>query len=282
MKNMFLKIGIVVVTIMVVLVSVLLIRGKTENKQNPVATIQIEGYDKPIKLELDPASAPDAVANFIKLANNGFYSNCKLTVGDDKLSVDKSIESARLSNIMEQPQDDYIYGIKGDVMANGVENLINHSKGVITMEISFDNITSYQDLYNSANARFSILTKNINGYNGTYAAFGKVVEGMEVLDEISATNISEEKNNDESTEGNKDTENTENTEDIATEDNSEKEESGASENSEEKTVTIKSISVETYGVDYGVPEVFNFNPKTTNTDESGTVSTDDSVAVDQE
>lgn len=251
MKKTCLKIGIVIVAIAVILVGFLLVRGKTSNKPNPIATIQIEGYDQPIKVELDPQSAPDAVANFIKLANNGFYANCKMTVSDGKISVDESMDKARLSNIIENPQSDYIYGIKGDVLGNGIENLINHTKGVITMEINFSNITSYEDLFNSANARFSILTSNMNGYNGTYAAFGKVVEGMEVLDAIAETNTNTNKA--EETENEATTETTENDTDE-TANNAEEE---ATE--EEKTITIASITVDTFGVDYGIPEVFNFD-----------------------
>ena len=69
MKKIILSILIVLAIIAIVFVGVGLVRQKTYNPQNPIATIQIEGYDKPIKIELDPQSAPNAVANFGVLRN---------------------------------------------------------------------------------------------------------------------------------------------------------------------------------------------------------------------
>lgn len=198
MKKVCLKIGIVVVSIMIIIVGFLFVRAKTSKKTNPIATIQIEGYNQPIKIELDPQSAPNAVANFIKLANSEFYTNCKMTIDDNEISVDESMEKATLSNITEYPQNDYVYGIKGDSLYNGQENLILHNKGVILMETNMGNFTSYEDYFNSANCRFSILTSNASSTNGTSIAFGKVIEGMDVIDEISASNA--DKNKSESSE----------------------------------------------------------------------------------
>ncbi|MBR2786800.1 MAG: peptidylprolyl isomerase [Clostridia bacterium] len=255
MKNVCLKIGIVIVTIAIIVVSFLLVRGKTSNKPNPIATIQIEGYEKPIKIELDPQSAPDAVANFIKLANSGFYTNCKMAVDDEKISVDESTEKARLSNITEYPQNDYIYTIKGDVLGNDVENRINHSKGVITMEIDYTMVSSYQDLFNSANARFSILTDNASGYNGINSAFGKIKEGEDVLDAISAKNDKETQK--------ESTPDSEKADETVESDNNENEAEDVekSDKDDEKTITITSITVDTFGVDYGMPEVFDATSK---------------------
>jgi hypothetical protein len=70
----------------IVFVGVGLVRNKTYKPQNPVATIQFEGYDKPVKVELDPQSAPNAVANFVKLANSGFYSNFKMDIEENRIS----------------------------------------------------------------------------------------------------------------------------------------------------------------------------------------------------
>lgn len=241
MKKTILKIGIVIVLLAIIIEGVVLIKAKTYKPQNPIATIQIEGYDKPIKLELDPQSAPNEVANFIKLSNNGFYNGMALDITDETISVDKSHDKAKMSNLMENPASDYIYGVKGDTLLNGYDNLIKHKKGVITMEWNYDNITSYTDLYNSANYRFSILTKDIDELNGSYAGFGKVVEGMDILDTI-AEKYSAEKTEETETEN-------------KTEENNE---------AKEETIKIKSISVDTFGIDYGVPEVINLNPSTSN------------------
>ena len=87
--------------------------------------------------------------------------------------------------------------------------------------------------YISANCNFCILTEDIENYNGYYAAFGKVTEGMDVIEAIAATRVEE------TTDEN---------------DNSTSEESDDTTNK----ITIKSIAVETYGVDYGNPETVNY------------------------
>lgn len=234
MKKVFLTIGIAIVAIAIIITGVLFIKGKTYKVQNPVATIQIEGYEKPIKIELDPQSAPNAVANFIKLANSGFYTNFKMSIEENRILGNESMQMARLSNIMEYPQNDYVYGIKGDFIANGYdENLIKHKKGVITMERDDYSYFGYtEEGYNSANCNFCILTEDIDNYNGYYAGFGEVIEGMDVLEAIAATRVEvdEDEENDNET----------------TQDDS------------VNTITITSISVDTFGVDYGVPQVVNY------------------------
>lgn len=232
MKKVFLTIGIAIVAIAIIITGVLFIKGKTYKVQNPVATIQIEGYEKPIKIELDPQSAPNAVANFIKLANSGFYTNFKMSIEENRILGNESMQMARLSNIMEYPQNDYVYGIKGDFVANGYDkNLIKHKKGVITMERDDYSYFGYKEEgYNSANCNFCILTQDIDNYNGYYAGFGKVIEGMDVLEAIAATRV----------------------------DVSEDEKDDTKKDDSVNTITIASITVDTFGVDYGVPEVVNY------------------------
>lgn len=225
MKRILLTIGIALVSIAIIIVGWFLIKAKTDKPQNPIATIVVEGYDNPIKIELDPQSAPNAVANFIKLANNGFYTDFKMTIEENRILGDESMEKATMSNIQEYPQSDYVYGIKGDFLQNKVNNLIKHKKGVITMERDdYSYFGLYEEGYNSANCNFAILTKDIENYNGYYAGFGKVVEGMDVLDKISASRVEEKED----------------------------------EKSDKNVITIKSISVDTFGSDYGIPEVVNY------------------------
>lgn len=227
MKKIILWVCILAVTIAVIFVGVGIIQTKTYNPKNPIATIEIEGYEKPIKVELDYKSAENAVENFVKLANSGFYNNYKMTIDEKEIVSNSSNEKARLSRIVENPQNDYIYGIKGDLIANGVNNLIKHKKGVITM---YRNDYSYfgyaEEGYNSANSKFAILTEDNDSYNGRYIPFGKVVEGIDVLDAIKATRVEE----------------TENTE----------------AEDEKNVIVIKSISVDTFGVNYNAPEYNNY------------------------
>lgn len=247
MKKICLSIAIVLVAIAIIFVGVRLVQSKTYDVQNPIATIQIEGYEKPIKIELDPQSAPNAVANFIKLANNGFYTNFKMHIEEDRILGDESMEMAKLSNIMEYPEKDYVYGIKGDFITNGFDNLLKHKKGVITMERDDYSYFGYtEEGYNSANCNFALLTEDLEGYNGYYAAFGEVVEGMDVLEAIAATRVEETEDEadattDESTETTDTAETTETTEEDSV-----------------NVITITSITVDTFGVDYGVPEVVNY------------------------
>lgn len=239
MKKVCLVLGIIATLVGIIFVGTSIVQSTTYKPQNPIATIQIEGYEKPIKVELDPQASPNAVANFIKLVERGFYTNFKMHIEEDRILGDESMEMASLSNIMDYPDDDYKYGIKGDFLANGVENLLKHKKGVITME---RNDYSYYGLseegYNSANCNFCILTQDIDNYNGYYAAFGEVIDGIDVLDAIAATRV--EENND-NTETQESIDNTENVEDSNT-----------------NVITISSISVDTFGVDYGIPEVVNY------------------------
>lgn len=261
MKNVFLKVGIAITTIAIILVSFFLIKAKTYKVVNPVATIQIEGYDKPIKVELDAASAPNAVANFVKLANSGFYNDYIMTIDEDKVVSDGSKDLAKMSNLMESPSEDYEYSIIADLPINNIENLNRHNKGVITMVNYYDKMfgvdsnqnNAFAEILNTANNEFALLSQDANKYNGIFVPFGKIIEGQDVLDAISATRV--EKAADDSAD-------TDNTADAEITENTNNDTENTEENAEEVDMTnkikIKSITVDTFGVDYGVPETVKF------------------------
>ncbi len=258
MKKNCLIFSIVIVLVAILVLGAYWIKGKTYKAKNPIATIQIEGYETPVKIELDPASAPNAVANFIKLANSGFYTDYEMTIGTNQISSNVTIDNmAKVSRINGQTDNDYVYGIKGDFIANGSkDNYIRNEKGVITMmrqDYSYFGYT--EEGYNSANCNFAILTDDISNYNGYYAAFGKVVEGMDVIDQISSSRVDEstDENNTDENADNKTTTTSENKEGT-TDENSEKE----NEESKVNTIKIKSITVDTFGADYGNPEIVNY------------------------
>ncbi len=124
---------------------------------------------KRIKLELYPDAAPITVANFEKLVNEGFY--------------DGLIFHRVIKNFMIQGGDPEGTGmggakdkIKGEFLTNGVNNPIKHECGVISMARS--------SMPNSASSQFFIVHKDAPHLDGQYAAFGKVIEGMDVVDEI--------------------------------------------------------------------------------------------------
>ncbi len=134
------------------------------------ATITMENGDL-IKLELDPAQAPKTVENFVKLARDGFYNGL--------------IFHRVISGFMIQggcPEGSGMggpgYHIKGEFKANGVDNQISHERGVISMARAMDP--------NSAGSQFFIMHKKSTHLDGQYAAFGKVVDGLDVIDQIAA------------------------------------------------------------------------------------------------
>lgn len=130
------------------------------------ATIEVEGYGA-IKLELDADVAPVTVANFAKLAGEGFY---------DGLTFHRIIEG-----FMAQGGDPNGNGtggsdekIVGEFSDNGHPNSISHVRGTISMARS--------QAYNSASSQFFIMQADTPSLDGQYAAFGHVTEGMDVVD----------------------------------------------------------------------------------------------------
>ena len=126
---------------------------------------------KKIKLELYPEEAPITVENFLELVKNHFY---------DGLTFHRVI-----SGFMIQGGDPLGTGfggsdkkIKGEFLANGVNNRIKHVRGVISMARSQNP--------NSASSQFFIMHADAPHLDGQYAAFGKVVDGIEVVDEIAS------------------------------------------------------------------------------------------------
>ncbi|MDE5764213.1 MAG: peptidylprolyl isomerase [Ruminococcus sp.] len=135
-----------------------------------MVVIEMENGKK-IKLELYPEIAPISCENFEKLVKEGFY--------------DGLIFHRVISGFMIQggcPQGTGTGGpgwhIKGEFSANGVQNNIRHERGVLSMARAQD--------YNSAGSQFFIMHEDAFYLDGQYAAFGRVVEGMDVVDEIAA------------------------------------------------------------------------------------------------
>ena len=137
---------------------------------NPVVTITMTNGDV-MKAELYPEIAPNTVNNFISLANSGFYNGL--------------IFHRVISGFMIQggdPQGTGMggpgYSIKGEFAMNGVRNDLKHTRGVLSMARSM--------MPNSAGSQFFIMHANAPHLDGQYAAFGKVVEGLDVVDKIAS------------------------------------------------------------------------------------------------
>lgn len=143
-------------------------QDKSSAQENPVVTITMENDEK-IKIALYPEIAPNTVNNFISLVKKGFY---------DGLIFHRVIPDFMIQG--GDPKGNGTggpgYSIKGEFSSNGFENDLKHERGVISMARS-----SAPD---SAGSQFFIMVNESTSLDGDYAAFGKVVEGMEVVDAI--------------------------------------------------------------------------------------------------
>ena len=171
--------------------------------QNPIVTFTMENGDV-IKAELYPDIAPISVNNFISLINKNFY---------DGLIFHRVIRGFMIQG--GDPEGTGMggpgYSIKGEFAANGIENNLKHTEGVLSMARSM--------MPNSAGSQFFIMHKDAPHLDGSYAAFGKVIEGMENVNKIAETPTDYS--------------------DRPLEDQ-----------------TIKSVTVETFGVEYPEPEKY--------------------------
>ena len=234
-KNIIWIIALILVIILIGVVAFGYYKKATMEVKNPIATMEVENFGT-IKIELYPDLAPETVANFIALANRGFYDGLTfhrvvkdfMIQGGDKEGTGQG--SATTADLKDDG-DETEYTIKGEFIDNGVDNKLKFEEGVIGM--ARNDYTQYssslkEESYNSGSSQFFIMTKDNTSLNGYYTSFGKVIEGMDVVHKIEEV-------------------------EVKATDNSE--ESGNTEVSTPvETVKITSIKVETNGVDYGLPE----------------------------
>ena len=139
--------------------------------QNPIVTFEMENGDI-MKAELYPEIAPNTVNNFISLVSKGFY---------DGLIFHRVISGFMIQG--GDPEGTGMggpgYGIKGEFAQNGFANDLRHTEGVLSMARSM--------MPNSAGSQFFIMHKTSPHLDGSYAAFGKITEGMDVVNKIAAT-----------------------------------------------------------------------------------------------
>ena len=230
-------IAIILVLGLIAYVTNTIIKKQNFYVQNPIATIEVENFGT-IKVELYPNYAPETVANFITLANNGFYDGLTFhrTIPDFMIQGgDPNGDGTGNATLKDLGQDsDEEYTITGEFIANGNnDNTLKHERGVISMARS--DYSSYSaslatEGYNSASCQFFITTEDsTDSLDGLYAAFGKVTEGMDVVDAISNVEV----------------------------ETREEQTDSSSELTQDRPVdppVITSIRVETYGINYGMPE----------------------------
>lgn len=192
------------------IISLILLTGCGKRTENPIVTMEISDYGT-IKIELYPKYAPNTVANFVNLVESGFYN-------------DNTFHRLVPGFVLQggDPDGDGTggpgYTIKGEFSENGYgKNTLKHDKGVVSM--------ARTNMPNSAGSQFFIVlddTKTIHAsLDNKYAAFGKVIEGMDIIENI-------EKN-------------------AAVKDN----QTGKLK----KNITIKNVTVDTFGKEYSVKKI---------------------------
>ncbi len=166
----------------IVLIPLLFLTGCSSDEETLTgkhhAEIIVQDYGT-IKVELDADQAPITVQNFIDLANSGFY---------DGLTFHRIIEGFMIQG--GDPNGDGTGGsghtIRGEFTQNGINNTLSHTRGAISMARS--------SAMNSASSQFFIVHEDYTYLDGSYAVFGYVTEGMDVVDAI-ATSVTAEDSN---------------------------------------------------------------------------------------
>lgn len=171
------------------------------NEKLPIVTMKIKDYGT-VKLELYPEVAPNTVNNFISLSNSGFYNGLKF----HRIIKGFMIQGGDPNGVGTGGPG---YSIVGEFTSNGFANSLKHTKGVISMARS-----SNPD---SAGSQFFIMSEDAPHLDGEYAAFGKVISGIEVVDNIEKVDTN-------------------------------------SKYVPEKDVVIESVTVDTKGLEYKEPE----------------------------
>ena len=203
-KNIIWVIALVLVIILIGVVVYGYYRNATMEVKNPIATMEVENFGT-IKIELYPELAPETVANFVTLSNRGFYDGLTfhrivkefMIQGGDKEGTGSG--SASISDLKDG-EANTAYSIKGEFIANGVDNKLKFEEGVIGMARS--DYTSYspslaKESYNSGSSQFFIMTKNNTSLNGYYTSFGTVIEGMDVVHKIEEVEVKAADNSEE-------------------------------------------------------------------------------------
>lgn len=253
-SNIITIIALVIIVVLIGTVSYGYYKNATMEVKNPIVTMEVQDYGT-IKIELYPDMAPQAVSNFVALAQNGFYDGLKfhrvvegfMIQGGDKKGDGTGSPNLSDLGIEVSEEEDKEYCITGEFLANGDNNnTLKHKEGVISMARS--DYTSYSpslttESYNSAGSQFFIMTADNSSLDGYYAPFGKVIEGMDVVHAIEKVEVK------------------------AADDGEKTEESAEDAEESEKSIPVNDViiikvTVETYGVNYGKPktlETWNYN-----------------------
>ena len=242
------KIARKIMPIVMCLMVTFMLAGCGENesnnhKKNPIATMKVayeneqgEQKEGTIKLELYANESPETVSNFVNLCNNGFYKDLTKDfmiqggdpsgngTGSAKVSdIDKSVE--------KDSENDYPYTIKGEFKANNVDNGLKFEAGTLAMARGdYSRFGCTEEGYNSGSSQFFIVNTDKASIHqqlqDKYTIFGKVIEGYDVVQEISNIKVT-------------------------------KSDSSSEQSKPEKAPVIKSLEVDTFGEKYKIPSLIN-------------------------
>ena len=209
---------------------------------HPEVTFEIENLGT-VKMELYPEYAPNTVKNIIRLVEKGFYTD-KVVYGKDEICIymgradDGNVPDVKaafmLDTIDKDSDADFNYSIAGEFFLNGFEqNTLNHEKGTVTLLRNDYGSGLSNESYNSGNTQMAIMMNlEASKLNGAYAAFGKITEGLDLIEKLYNEGEILQK------------------------------ESEESEQAEEEAIqrfksypVIKSATVDTKGIDLGDPEI---------------------------
>ena len=136
----------------------------------PIVVVQMLNERK-VRIQLDPGAAPITVAYFLTLVRDGFYSGLKI----HRVVPNFIVQGGDPLGTGDGETDCYI---KGEFAENGVDNPVRHTRGAIAM--------ARQDGYDTASCQFYIMLRDVPSMDGQYAAFGHVIEGMDVIEGITS------------------------------------------------------------------------------------------------
>lgn len=223
-KNILLSILVIALVVVLEVLVMGYYQKSIEVVKNPIVTMEIENYGK-VVMELYPDKAPNTVSNFVKLINEGYYNG--LTY--HRVIADTLIQGGDKEGTGAGTTD---FCIPGEFYANGYKkNDLRHEEGTLSMaRADYSSLSSslVKTGYDSASTQFFISLAPTSSFDGLYAAFGKVISGLDIIREIS--NLETKVETDEETGEETDTD------------------------TPVDAPVIKSMTVETFGVDYGEPE----------------------------
>ena len=164
--------GLVLAVALILILKAVEPKAPEEERKNPIATIAMSD-GRLMRFELFPDQAPNTVANFIDLANRGFYDGKQFF----RVVAGVFIQGGDPKN---DGTGDPGYAIRGEFIENGVNNTLSHMRGTISM--------SRQSGFDTAGSQFFIMQGSYPVYDGQYAAFGKILDetSLSVLDDIAS------------------------------------------------------------------------------------------------